>query len=101
MLSASGKFTEFGLACVGTRQEFLTHQMGRELNDNGMFLLCIYIADERNKTGLGTHLAEPHWWWMCLKGFRSSQSKAGSPIWLQEPECLGTFHFEAHLRRKR
>lgn len=36
--------------------------MGRELKDNviGMFLLSIYIADEGNKTGIGTHLAESY-----------------------------------------
>lgn len=79
ILSVSGKFKDFGLACVGSPKEFLTHQMGRELKDNGMFLLRIYIADERNKTGLGTHSAEPHWWWTCLKGFREQPEQGRKP----------------------
>lgn len=58
------------------------YRMGRELKDDvtGMFLLSSYIADEGNKTGIGTHLAVILVLDVSQTGLGSSQTKAGSPI---------------------
>lgn len=64
-----------------------------------MFLRSIYIADEGNKTGMGTHLAVILVMDVSQRGLRSSQTKAGSPSEVHGPFKFSTLRLTSEAKK--